>query len=569
MPITTGRRFDMVNSLNRETDITNIIREYQKQKKVTRQIAYQLVKQKNCSIQEDWCMSPIETLLKNYRNIIPCKNEILHQMFLSGRSKEYNQGIQKLLWLAAQYDDERGFQFFLNHAESADGLISESTNDIFLNLGMESASDLDIVTDTVFLTRDEKYLDYIIEKFGVNTSGFSCPRTYWIWEGGKCNWTLRTSLPAAYVVILSGDVPMAQYYLKKGFFRKSDCMEEVFAIGKNNVSINSGTKIGHTVETYISQRMEGSGSVCNDILSAAILSKSSAMIRFVGEHFPQVRWNRGLEWCLLKADRKLSGTVGKYYPEIFGYIRLDQIVLDRNPWLLNRYLKIKTIQEQEMKDALHLLLEYPRRWEEKGSVSGRERKMFYSRIIEYFGTVREIRDMVKRAIFAELACNPENEKEFVQMLKELQEGGETYTMEVFTYKQFMAGRSSLAIIGECDREFRIPIDLYEIETTEGIENMYVMVGYHKKGMEKKCGQILIQTTPVRIEPRTDWFTRKILETGSLSLVKKAIKNKFITRVNVQAILEAADCCSIKQEIRMLLYKVTGQDNASLTEKYKI
>ena len=484
-----------------------VIREYEREGKVTERIKEWLkILKDEGRKEEDY--DEID-LIEKYKDLLPCNNENVYEMIAKQYETSYTKVIRNLLWMAVQKNDVQGILYFL---QCADGRW---------------------------------------DSFGTVTES-----EIYTWKKKEKQFKMESDAPPAYIAILTGNIPMVQCFRKQGAYETTDCMREVAAAGKIITSIGTDeTGLGY----YVHALWNESHWVCSDVLSAAILSGDSEMIDFVVEAFPDIPWNKGLEICLSKCEKRLLKKLLGYYPEIMKYISLDRILNDRNGYLLLEYIKTHGSEREIVIEILDNILNAG--WFglfDDGLNSARTMLCFYRNMMKRFREDREIRRKLKRVIHMELK-GPFVSQELVGFLKELQEEEDTYTELLLEMEQSLFN-TPLVNISVIDKECLIPIDLYEEYAIDfDFQNIKIM--------EELYCRILEGTYPIRIEDRTDRITEAIVQSGKISLIKRAIKRGFITPVNVRAILRFGNDIPLEWKVRIPLFRLVSE--ISLEQQYRI
>lgn len=165
----------------------------------------------------------------------------------------------------------------------------------------------------LFLTEKEEFLDEMVRKIGISRTCSEYSKQYLTGEDG----VLSSSLPDAYLAILTGNLHMAEYFYRKG----------AYASG--------------ALEYVLEEDVTCSGLVIKeagfDVLSVAIESGSCEMVEFVLRHFPDLPWNRNLFRKIMSTDSAMAQMILEYHPELFDFISIEEILEYGNDTFLSAW----------------------------------------------------------------------------------------------------------------------------------------------------------------------------------------------------------------------------------------
>ena len=235
---------------------------------------------------------------------------------------------REMLAAAAGADDEETFDKLL---------------DLFSDVGFTRGLDNGIYRDDriypwlreIFISRDEKYLNKIYERFGIYREPYG-NRLYYRGDG-----FIRLKMPEAYFSLLYGDRKMAEYFLKiEGFGSGEWRMEDDDLLFMRDPQMDNLHAISclwgmdnHLREPFPVR--------VPDCMSAAMLSGRKDLAVFVNENLPDILFNDMNALILLNTSENQRVWFLNLEPEAASHISAYQILLSRSPVLLRRLMEKK------------------------------------------------------------------------------------------------------------------------------------------------------------------------------------------------------------------------------------
>ncbi len=384
---------------------------------------------------------------------------------------------------------------------------------------------------------------------------------------------------------------------------------------KNNgqpfVSCQKDWEAGHTGDGMKTCRKEGgyyitrendSIGVClsafHDPLTAAILSQDTDMINCIAEMFPEITWNGALEQSIVHSGSEITALLLEKFPEILDYISPAMIYEGKNVLLLEAYLGrgadlgllcedlsaylaqrqinpystdritcwLSPDEPERAADFYRLLTETI---EDNALRHQIRMDIFYDIGISAPDIMLAFREgelhpwdiypaptgkkhQGLAALFHELSVSCE--QNFTECLLKTMQDSDTHR------HPFYPGLWTLRQLGRRRRKPFLTVDLYENE--KEWMNMFQYVFPFKT---QDFRLILKNAAPARILPRTDVFNQALLKHKDPALVRYAVKQGYITRMNALALYdEAAEANQwegekekISEEILLLLIQTAN------------
>lgn len=460
---------------------------------------------------------------------------------------------------------------------------------------------------SMLISKKRYYLNKIFKRYGLQNEVFG-RRLCYIKE------LIDTDAPRIYTAILSGSVRLVELYLEYGAVLKkddtADCiMQRCESRWENDYPGRSTEKVpakyrreeGYSVRFHQTGESEEEGGhavilfrdVCpiensvafHDPFTAAILSQSKEMIRFIADRLGDMEWNGCMEQSIVCSGLEITSWLLESFPEIIRYMSLRKIVEGKNIVLLTAFLKERETdlyQEwEEVKEFLHWYLEEAYRDQKKQCYWQRTRTgeevRFYRKLFSS-APDEECRNLIIKMIFLEWFQAEQTGRRGCKSLQKLfcrlQKDRPQEYMKILFHLNHRQGEPEKYIywgmdISECllylrllnseEEKLRLVIDLYneEVEKTWG--------GNYEAC--RKTGVLFMKIfVPMKIEHKTDWFTRGLVRHGDIRLVKSAVRRGFITEKNADSLYwYAAEQDKPKEGILELLIELSQKTD--LKERY--
>lgn len=449
--------------------------------------------------------------------------------------KTYLFFVQRCLHMTAEMESEQYFDRFLNTVSSMDLIYEDAKNDVMWSFPNQ-------IDGECFITRKEKYLEKIVDRFGITNSKnkythFSINDKVYV-----------TDAPGVYIAILRGDMKMVRFYERHG----------------SNLAIKNEGPF------FLKRNYRDEGFFFN-ALTASVLSGELEMIQYIAEKNEFLPWNEQLGWAVAMADSDITQFMIQKYPKLIKKISLIAIIESGNDTLLNLF-----INNHLKDDSLHVLLQ--------NFFDGKEKKFFYDRknrkeLARFFhilfdyacegGERKTVLFCLLNAMLMLDDCYPDSplaELFYTYKKKDTEDYTDVFVDLFLTYRDQVIALFEILLKKRNFEKFSINMhDMHEKmgdKLTRGW--LCCDIFSNAKSVNIFCRAL----QPIEIHAETDFLCDYVIENGMISGIKSLIKHGFITSVNVDAVYtEALKCEKVNERIVIELLKLSGKTN--LSERYNM